>query len=456
MKNKKIIVPFFLLIVSLVLLFSMRVFSIVSTSPEETTSSDISAFPSEDKSSLELTSNPSISSRNIKIPDSIVSLSSGFVVVVDKKFQKLYVFHKSDSFSKVFEAPCSTGKNQGDKQVEGDARTPNGIFFTTRILRNPGPPETFGSLAFPLDYPTLSDQRAGKDGNNIWIHGTTNTLLPNQSNGCVVLRDSDLKRLENFILLNRTPVIISEQINWVPQNHVSPFKKELQQILMVWNKAFVEKDIKKLDSLYREGAEIKGKRRDALHDKIKNLKIINKHFALQPRDISILQDVNNAVIIFDQIFNVTDNNIFQGFYNKLVLERIDNTWFVVDDATTPAATAKLVATSQNTQDEIRSLVNQWQTSWSAGDMKAYRNCYAPDFSSRSMDLDAWIAHKISVRDKSRNIRIRTDNLKISSSGNSATVSFTQYYTSSIFRSSGKKTLELKKINGDWKIHREIM
>ncbi|MDI6743724.1 MAG: L,D-transpeptidase, partial [Smithella sp.] len=121
MKNKKIIVPFFLLIVSLVLLFSMRVFSIVSTSPAETTSSDIAALPSEDKSSLELTSNPSISFRNIKIPDSIVSLSSGFVVVVDKKYQKLYVFHKSDSFSKVFEAPCSTGKNQGDKQVEGDA-----------------------------------------------------------------------------------------------------------------------------------------------------------------------------------------------------------------------------------------------------------------------------------------------------------------------------------------------
>ena len=53
-----------------------------------------------------------------------------------------------------------------------------------------------------------------------------------------------------------------------------------------------------------EGAEIKGKRREELHDKIKNLKFLNKHFVLQPRDISILQEGNNAVIIFDQIFAV--------------------------------------------------------------------------------------------------------------------------------------------------------
>ena len=232
-------------------------------------------------------SNSIISSNSIKIPDSIVSLSSGYIVVVDKKNQKIYVFNKSGDFSKVFEAPCSTGKNPGSKQVAGDAKTPNGIFFATKILYNPGPPEIYGSMAFPLDYPTLSDKRAGKDGNNIWIHGTIKSLLPKQSNGCVVLRDSELKRLANFIYLNKTPVIISESIKWVPQNYVPPSKNELENILTSWNKAFIEKDIKKIDSLYMKGSEIKGKRREELHDKIKNLKFINKHFVLQPRDISI-------------------------------------------------------------------------------------------------------------------------------------------------------------------------
>jgi murein L,D-transpeptidase YafK len=57
-----------------------------------------------------------------KIPDSIVSLSAGFVLVVDKQYQKLYAFHKNGFFTKVREAPCSTGNNIGAKQIAGDAK----------------------------------------------------------------------------------------------------------------------------------------------------------------------------------------------------------------------------------------------------------------------------------------------------------------------------------------------
>jgi len=405
----------------------------------------------------------SISTGYEKIPDSIVSLSSGYIIVVDKQFQKIYVFHKNGTFSKVFEAFCSTGKNPGSKQVAGDAKTPNGIFFVTKILPNPGPPEVYGSIAFPLDYPTISDKRAGRDGNNIWIHGTTKTLLPTQSKGCVVLHDSDLKRLANFIYLNRTPVIISEFLIWVPQSYVSPVKSELEIILTSWNKAFIENDIKTIDSLYLQGSEIKGKRREELNNKVKYSKNLNKHFILQPRDISILQDHNNAVIMFDQIFAV-NNNSFQGFYNKLILEKINNKWYVVDDASAPAGTDKQLAQVKNTQKEtksvseedIRNLVNKWATSWQSGNMKTFRGCYASNFQSKRMNLDAWISHKANVRQNSKNINIRVDNLQISAEANIAEAVFTQYYSSSILNSKSKKKLELRKINNEWKIYREII
>jgi ketosteroid isomerase-like protein len=236
--------------------------------------------------------------------------------------------------------------------------------------------------------------------------------------------------------------------------------------LISWNKAFVEKDLRKIDSLYMQGTEIKGKRREDLHNKIKNMKIINKHFDLQPRDISILQEGNNAVITFDQIFDVNSNNSFQGFYNKLILEKINNKWYVVDD-TTPSAVSKTIALAKNNekrsdgiddppQKEIRQLVNKWLTSWQSGDMESYRSCYAPDFTSREMDLDAWIIHKSTVRQKSENISIRIDNLQISADGDTAQASFIQQYSSSVLKSKGKKTLELRKIGDHWKIRREIM
>jgi murein L,D-transpeptidase YafK len=411
-----------------------------------------------------ITVSASISLGSEKIPDSIISLSSGYIIVVDKQYQKTYVFHKSGTFSKVFEAQCSTGRNPGSKQVAGDAKTPNGIFFVTKFLPNPGPPEIYGSMAFPLDYPTISDQRAGRNGNNIWIHGTTKTLLPTQSKGCVVLHDSDLKRLAKFIYFNKTPVIISEFLMWVPQDQSSPSKNELERILISWHKAFVKKDIKTIDSLYLRGAEIKGKRREDINNKIKCLTNLNQHFVLQPRDITILRENNNAVIIFDQIYAVNNNNSFQGFYNKLILEKTNNKWYVTDDATPiPTANKNLaqVKSKQNetksiSKDAVRILVNKWVTSWKSGDMKTYRNCYALNFQSRGMNLSDWVSYKASVRENSNNINVRIDNLQISADENTAKASFVQYYSSSILNSKGKKTLELKKIGNEWKIYREIM
>ena len=241
-------------------------------------------------------------------------------------------------------------------------------------------------------------------------------------------------------------------------------KNELERILTSWNKAFIENDIKTIDSLYLQGSEIKGKRREELNNKVKYLENLNKHFILQPRDISILQEDNNAVIIFDQIFAVNSNNSFQGFYNKLILEKINNKWYVVDDATKPAATNKNLAQVSSKQNEtrsipkeaVRNLLTKWVASWKSGDMKTYRSCYASNFQSKEMDLNAWISHKAAVRQNSKNINIRIDNLQISADDNTAKASFIQHYSSSMLNSKGKKTLELKKTGNEWKIYREIM
>jgi hypothetical protein len=102
------------------------------------------------------------------------------------------------------------------------------------------------------------------------------------------------------------------------------------------------------------------------------------------------------------------------------------------------------------------LVNKWLTSWKSGDIKTYRSCYASNFQSKEMDLNAWISYKTNVHQESKNINIRIEDLKISADENSAMVEFTQSYSSSILKDKGKKTLELKKISGEWKIYREIM
>lgn len=108
------------------------------------------------------------------------------------------------------------------------------------------------------------------------------------------------------------------------------------------------------------------------------------------------------------------------------------------------------------EEEIKKFIDQWLTGWQSGDIKTYGACYAPDFESKGKNLDAWIAYKTNVFQKSKNISVTVDDLQISSDETSARAVFTQYYSSAINKDSGQKTLELKKINNEWKIYREIM
>jgi murein L,D-transpeptidase YafK len=410
----------------------------------------------------------SVSGRVEKIPDSIISLTSGYVIVVDKQQQKIYVFKKNGAFTKVFEAPCSTGKNSGGKQIEGDAKTPVGIFFVTRIARNPGPPETYGSLALPLDFPNLTDQSAGRQGTNIWIHGTTNPLLPFQSNGCVVLRDQDIIDLEKFIHLQKTPVIISESVNWVFENEQTQVHKdELKSVLQAWNQAFRKGDLEALDALYLAGTEIKNKKRSDLVRRINQMQKAVPHFTLEPRDVSILQHNDSAVILFDQITAIQPDNSFSGFYNRLTLQKVNNRWHIIDEVPqvqiakvdSPPTEALRPPVQEKPdfsveREKIGQLITRWTTSWEKGDMNTYRDCYATSFRSRGMNLNAWVQNKTDIRNRSKNIRIRVDRIRIKAGANSAEATFTQHYSSSLLKNSVNKKLELRKINGEWKIYRE--
>jgi hypothetical protein len=89
-------------------------------------------------------------------------------------------------------------------------------------------------------------------------------------------------------------------------------------------------------------------------------------------------------------------------------------------------------------------------------METYRSCYASNFEAKEKNLNGWISYKTNVRQRSKNINISIDDLHISIYVNSATAVFTQSYSSSLLKDSGKKTLELRQVNSEWKIYREIM
>ena len=169
----------------------------------------------------------------------------------------------------------------------------------------------------------------------------------------------------------------------------------------------------------------------------------------------------------------TRNEILQAFEDKINPEKKMAPPAAVAMAeapstTTPVAVALAAPENQaqagDTQTEtksipeedVRNLVIKWVASWESGDIKTYRGCYASDFQSKGMNLNNWVTYKNNIRQKSKNISIKIDDLQISVDENNAMARFTQTYSSSILKDKGTKTLELKKIKNEWKIYREIM
>ncbi|MDD5758559.1 MAG: L,D-transpeptidase family protein, partial [Desulfobulbaceae bacterium] len=134
-----------------------------------------------------------------------------YCLLVEKDRQRLRVLRHDGRLQVVAEYVAATGENFGPKEKEGDAKTPEGVYFITKSYQD-RKVSVFGTRAFQLNYPNYFDLRAGRDGYGIFIHGTNKELRFTSSNGCVTLNNSDLDSLADFVRVG-TPVLIVASLN---------------------------------------------------------------------------------------------------------------------------------------------------------------------------------------------------------------------------------------------------
>jgi murein L,D-transpeptidase YafK len=156
-----------------------------------------------------------------RVPSALVQLSTDqqYAVVVDMSTSRLYLFENRNGVPHlVRDFYASIGKNGIGKDVEGDQKTPIGVYFVTGFIDPEKLPDLYGDGAFPIDYPNPWDQRHGRTGYGIWLHGTpsgTYSRPPRDSDGCVILSNRDLGALAPHLDPGRTPVVLAERIDWI-------------------------------------------------------------------------------------------------------------------------------------------------------------------------------------------------------------------------------------------------
>lgn len=162
------------------------------------------------------------------------------VILVDAKRSRLYVYENhGEKLKFVADYYISQGKLGVNKIKEGDQKTPIGIYYITSHLRGARLPDFYGSGALPINYPNEWDRINGRSGSGIWLHGTPSDSYsrpPLSSDGCVVLTNPDLFKLTSSVEIGKTPVIISESVDFISKAKWSSDRNIALKIIEEWRR----------------------------------------------------------------------------------------------------------------------------------------------------------------------------------------------------------------------------
>ncbi len=234
--------------------------------------------------------------------------SSRHAIAVDTSRARLYLFENTASGLKLLaDYYISVGKSGIDKAVEGDLRTPLGVYYVTSNLDPKTLKDFYGSGALPINYPNPYDARRGKTGGGIWLHGTPPTQFsraPKATDGCVVLANPDLERIIRTVEIRSTPVVIASSLQWVPQHQLQADAKPFGEALAAWRAARTHGDVDRLLSFYAPDFSSNGKSVAEWTPQLRSEVQRTRGREVQLKDLSLLRWTDSAetmVVTFGEV-----------------------------------------------------------------------------------------------------------------------------------------------------------
>lgn len=244
------------------------------------------------------------------LPSQFLALSprNKHAIAVDASRSRLYLFENSSTGVKLIaDYYISVGKSGIEKLIEGDQRTPVGVYFITNNLDPKTLKDFYGAGALPINYPNPLDMRRGKTGGGIWLHGTPSeqfSRAPRATDGCVVMANTDLGRIMNTVGIRTTPVVIADKLQWVPAQSMATEGSQFSDTLQAWRKAKSKADLTTLMNFYAPDFFSYGKNlvqwTKVLADDIYRLK--GRDFALTELSMMRWTDKSDTMVVtFDEV-----------------------------------------------------------------------------------------------------------------------------------------------------------
>jgi len=209
-----------------------------------------------------------------------------FVILADKSKPEFNLYrYENNKFILDSKLSAFVGEIKGDKQEEGDLKTPIGSYDL--IKQKNDVDEFYGPLAFVTSYPNLYDRLQGKTGHGIWIHGLPlNQKRDDYTKGCIAIDNKYLESLSEKIDYKKSILITSENsIDKISKDDIALIMSTIYQ----WRNAWAKTNFNKYISFYSD----KFKRFDG-----KNLKQFKRYKK------SVFRNKSNKKIVFSN-FNIS-------------------------------------------------------------------------------------------------------------------------------------------------------
>lgn len=275
------------------------------------------------------------------VPSSFLELApeQKHAIAVDIGRSRLYLFENRDGHPVLVADYYAAGGKQGaGKQREGDQRTPVGVYFISSRLDSEELPDLYGAGALPINYPNAWDQRMGRTGHGIWLHGVpsgTYSRSPRSSDGCVTLANSDFVQLDGRIDVGTTPVVIGQSIDWSNGEAIRVASGELYGAIDEWRRDWERLDMARYASHYSRSFSSNGMGYDEwIADKTR----INKsksYVEIGISELSMLRDPSDprlAVVSFVQDYK-SNNYTGEARKRQYWYREFDGQWRIVFEVT---------------------------------------------------------------------------------------------------------------------------
>jgi murein L,D-transpeptidase YafK len=257
-----------------------------------------------------------------------------YAVVVDTQKARLYLYQNEDGRPRfVADYYITHGKLGAEKTKEGDKKTPVGVYHVTTSLPRQKLTDFYGSGAFPINYPNEWDKRQGRNGHGIWLHGTPSDTFsrpPKASDGCVVLANQDLDALAKNLQPGLTPVIISNEIEWLSLDDWQKERAALNKTIDNWRADWESRDTERFLRHYSKKFQAAGQNYEQFAQQKRQVNAGKEWIKVKTENLSMFRNPGKeelVVVTFGQDYR--SNNLSNQMKKRQYWIREDGSWKIV-------------------------------------------------------------------------------------------------------------------------------